>query len=338
MTPPPASTATATRVPAGLAALGLGFCGAKLLLSALELGVFTVLAGGALDERALVRELGLHGRGARDFLEALVALGLLERRGLAYANTADVAGLVRGPGYAAGFLDGANHVLYPAWNGLTAALRSGLPQADGDLDGMLRDPGRRRLYLAMMDGLSAPLAPELARAIDWGTVATVADIGGARGNMVALLLGAHPHLRGIVFDRPQNAQPCAEHTAAAGVGERVEFRGGDFFTEPLPEADVLVIGHVLADFAPDERRALIRAAYRALPPGGTLLVYDPMPADAGPSLESLVASLHMLVMTPAGAGYRPAECGAWMTEAGFARTATARLPLGNGLVLGHKGR
>lgn len=323
-------------VPALVADLGLAFCGSKLLLSALELGVFTALADGPLDEPGLRGRLGLHERGARDFLESLVALGLLARHGDAFANTPAVAGLVRGPAYAAGLLDGANHVLYPAWGGLSAALRTGAPQADADLDGMLHDPGRQRMYLAMMDGLSTPLAPALATAIDWSTATTVADVGGARGNMVTLLLAAHPHLRGVVFDRPQNSGPCAEHTAAAGIGDRVTFRGGDFFADPLPTADVIVIGHVLADFSESRRRALIRSAFRALPPGGTLLVYDPMPADEDPSLQSLVASLHMLVMTPAGAGYRPSRCVSWMTEAGFAHTSIRSLPLGNGLVVGHK--
>ncbi len=318
--------------------LGLAFCGSKLLLSALELGVFTALAAGPVELAALRRELGLHERGARDFLDALVALGLLERDGETYANAAGAAGLVRGPAYAAGFLDGANHVLYPAWGRLTEALRTGAPQADGDLDGMLQDPARQRTYLAMMDGLSAPLAPALAGAIDWGGVRTVADVGGARGNMVALLLGAHPHLRGVVFDRPQNAGPCAEHMAAAGLGDRVDFRGGDFFTDPLPAADVVIIGHVLADFSAEQAQALVRAAQRALNPGGALLVYDPMPADEDPSLPSLVASLHMLVMTPAGAGYRPSRCAAWMTAAGLATIRTAPLPLGNGLVIGRKER
>lgn len=328
--------ARSAHVPAVVADLGLAFCGSKLLLAALELGVFTALADGPLDETDLRPRLGLHERGARDFLESLVALGLLVRHGHAYANTPEVAGLVRGPAYAAGFLDGANHVLYPAWGGLSTALRTGAPQADGDLDGMLRDPGRQRMYLAMMDGLSAPLAPVLATAIDWSDVTTVADVGGARGNLVTLLLAAHPHLRGVVFDRPQNGDPCAEHTAAAGVGDRVAFHGGDFFTDPLPAADVMVVGHVLADFSEDRRRALIGSAFRALPPGGTLLVYDPMPADENPSLPSLVASLHMLVMTSAGAGYRPSRCLSWMTDAGFVRTSTRPLPLGNGLVVAHK--
>lgn len=317
--------------------LGLSFAGAKVLLSALEFGVFTMLADGPLTEPELCAKLGLHGRGAGDFLSALVVLGLLERDGETYRNTPEAArSLVRGENYAAGFLEGANFVLYSAWGGLSDALRTGVPQDAGDFEDMLADPMRQRIYLSMMDSLSGPLAPALAGAIDWTKHRTVADIGGARGNMVSQLLLAHPHLHGKVFDRPQNEPACVEHTGTLGVGDRVEFTGGDFFSDELPEADVLIIGHVLADFSLEQRKSLVEKAFRAVRPGGALLVYDPMPDHGSPDLASLVASLHMLVMTPAGAGYPPAAVIDWMMAAGFAGASVRQLSLGNTLVIGQK--
>jgi hypothetical protein len=317
--------------------LGLAFAGSKILLSALEFGLFTTLAGGSATEAELCARLGLHGRGAADFLNALVVLGLLERVGETYRN-APIAEdlLIRGERYSAGFLDGANFVLYPAWGGLSTALRTGTPTATGDFEQMLSDPDTQRVYLSMMDSLSGPLAPSLADALDWSGFRTVADVGGARGNMISLLLRHHDHLRGVVFDRPQNAGACAEHSATLGVGERVGFRGGDFFADELPEADVVIIGHVLADFSLEERKSLVAKAFRAVRPGGAFLVYDPMPDPDLLDLSSLVASLHMLVMTPGGEGYRPAECASWMTAAGFTTTSVRPLALGNTLVIGHK--
>lgn len=328
---------TGTDASSRITDLGLGFASSKILLTALELGVFTVLTDGPLTEPELRERLGLHGRGAKDFFDALVVLGLLQREDGRYRNSPEAArDLVRGPGYRAGFLDGANFVLYPAWGQLSTALRTGQPQAVGDFEEMLRNPEQQRVYLSMMDSLSGPLAPDLATCLDWSVHTTVADVGGARGNMVGLLLREHPHLRGIVFDRPQNATACAEHTAALGVGERVVFRGGDFFTDELPETDVMIIGHVLADFSVEERKALVAKAYRAVRPGGALLVYDPMPDEDKPDLMSLVGSLHMLVMTPAGAGYRPADCIEWMEQAGFDGATVQQLGLGNTLVIGRK--
>jgi len=317
--------------------LGTAFAPAKIVLAALELGVFSALRDGPATAAGLADRLGLHPRGAADFLAALAALGLLHRDGDAYRNT-EVSGrrLVRGPGYAGGFLEGANAVLYPAWGGLAEALRTGRPQADGDLDGMLRDPGRQAGYLAMMDGLSAPVLPAVAAAVDWAGRADVTDVGGARGALAAMLLGAHPHLRGTVFDRPQNAGPCARLAAERGVADRLRFRGGDFFADPLPAADVVVIGHVLADFSLAQRRELVRAAYRAVRPGGALVVYDPMPDPDRPHLPSLVASLHMLVMTPAGSGYPPADCRGWLEEAGFGAVEVRPAAGGNTVVVGHR--
>jgi len=335
-------TAVADEVPAkiGLAdvgGLGLGFASAKILLTALEFGLFTILADGPRTEPQLREQLGLHGRGHLDFLTALVAFGVLERDGEVYRNAPVAAEhLVRGPGYSGAFLEGANFALYPAWGGLSSALRTGEPQNSGDFEAMLDDPEGRRRYLAMMDSLSGPLAPELVSAIGWHGHQVVTDVGGARGNMVSALLRGRPHLRGVVFDRPQNAAACAEHTAALGVGDRVTFVGGDFFTDELPETDVMVIGHVLADFSLEQRKALVHKAYRAIRPGGALLVYDPMPDDRHPDIAGTIASLHMLVMSPAGSGYRPADCIDWITGAGFTAASTWRLGMGNTLVVGRK--
>jgi hypothetical protein len=318
--------------------IGLGFATAKILLTALELGLFTNLATeGPATEEEIRDRLGLHGRGLLDLLGALVVFGVLTRDGDRYRNTPVAeTHLVRGPTYDAGFLEGANFALYPAWGGLSAALRTGAPQNIGDFEAMLSDPEGQRRYLAMMDSLSGPLAPELAAALDWHAHTVVTDVGGARGNMVSLLLRQFDHLRGVVFDRPQNEPACAEHTTSLGTRDRVEFRGGDFFTDELPETDVLIIGHVLADFSQEQKLSLVRKAFRAVRPGGAFIVYDPMPDPDRPDLDSTVASLHMLVMSPAGAGYRPSECVGWMTDAGFTGVSTRKLSMGNSLVVARK--
>ncbi|MGP3977326.1 methyltransferase [Streptomyces sp. 8N114] len=335
----PESTTLDSPEASALAQLGLGFAASKLLLSALELGVFTALdetADGTAEAEELRAALGLHPRAASDFFDALTAVGLLERQYGRYRNSeAARRHLVRGPAYQGGFLEGANFVLYPAWGRLTEALRTGQPQAEGDFEAMLSDPQARRMFLAMQDSLSQPLIPHLLDALDWSGYTTLTDVGGARGNLAARIVRERPGLTATVFDRPQNAEPCAEHVQDLGVPESVTFSGGDFFTDPLPPADVVVIGHVLADFSRDERRTLIEKAYAAVHDGGALLVYDPMNGDK-PELASLIASLHMLVMTPAGAGYHPDHCTGWMEQAGFTEVTGHPLPLGNTLLVARK--
>lgn len=118
--------------------LGLGFWGSKTLLSAIELGLFTELAAGPLNVQDLTRRLKLHSRGARDFFDALVSLGMLEREGNLYGNTADTDQfLVRGgPAYIGGMLEMANERLYPSWGSLTLGLRTGLPQNEMKTGGL----------------------------------------------------------------------------------------------------------------------------------------------------------------------------------------------------------
>ena len=110
--------------------LGLGFWASKTMLSAVELDVFTTLDRGPLDAHALASRLGLHQRSALDFLDALVAMHVLEREGGQYRNTPDAAEfLVRGkPAYVGGFLEMSNARLYRFWGDLTEALQTGKPQ------------------------------------------------------------------------------------------------------------------------------------------------------------------------------------------------------------------
>src|SRR5213594_4270441 len=107
--------------PENIMQLGLGFWASKTMLSAVELGLFTELAKGPLDARALTERLGLHQRSARDFFDALVSLRMLERHGDRYANTPETDQFLdrAKPTYVGGMLEMANMRLYPFWGSLT---------------------------------------------------------------------------------------------------------------------------------------------------------------------------------------------------------------------------
>ncbi|WP_018681701.1 methyltransferase [Actinokineospora enzanensis] len=316
---------TSLTSPADIIRLGMSFSTAKCLLTGLRYDLFGKLADGPLDAGQVQAELGLHERGVRDFLSVLVNLGLLQRDGQRYRNsTTSERYLVRdSPSYVGGFLERADRMLYPAWGRLDEMLRTGRPTAEADYLEMVRDPGRLRQFLGMMDALTTLIGPELAQALDWSGHRSVLDLGGARGNLVAGLVKAHPHLRGGVFDLPVMAEPFAEHMAALGLTDRVAFHGGDFFRDDLPAAEVIVVGHVLHDWAPEQCRAIVRKAYAALEPGGVLVVYDRMVDDGLTDLTNLVVSLSMMLTTEGGAEYTPGEYRSWLEEAGF-RVGDAR--------------
>src|SRR5882724_11134496 len=143
--------------------LGLGFWGSKAVLSAVELGLFTLLADGPRDEAAIRKELALHARSSRDFLDTLVAIGLLSRSGDGkYANSPDSDAFLdrRKPSYIGGILEMANARLFKFWGSLTEALKTGKPQneAKGDADlfeAIYRDPEVLRGFVSAMSGISA---------------------------------------------------------------------------------------------------------------------------------------------------------------------------------------
>jgi O-methyltransferase domain len=110
----------------------------------------------------------------------------------------------------------------------------------------------------------------------------------------------------------------AEDFNVARDRDRLSFTAGDFFTDSLPQADVLVMGHILHDWNLDEKRLLLRKAYDALPEAGALIVYDAIIDDERRSNAfGLLMSLNMLIETPGGFDYTGADCRAWMQEAGF---------------------
>ncbi|QLY32106.1 methyltransferase [Nocardia huaxiensis] len=314
-----------------LLGIGLGFWESRTLLSAVELGVFTVLGERQLTAEELREELGLHPRAARDFFDALVAMEVLRREDGRYANAADTAQyLDRNRGeYIGGFLEMAATRLYGFWAGLTEGLRTGLPQneakAGGDFFATLyRDQDRLRAFQRAMTGLSLPSAHAIAQEFPWQRWLTVADIGTAQGALLRTVLDSHPHLQGIGFDLPVCEPIFTEYVAP--LGKRACFQPGDFFTDPLPTAEVLVFGHILHDWDLGTKRMLLTKAHKALPDGGAILVYETLiDDDRRTNLAGLLMSLNMLIETPAGFDYTAADLREWLSETGFRDPQTVRL-------------
>jgi hypothetical protein len=322
---------------------GLAFWASKTLLSAIELGVFTELARGPLALGSLRDALGLHPRAARDFLDALVALGFLTRSDGHYANTPDTdLFLDRGkPSYVGGILEMANARLYPFWAGLTQALRTGLPQnevAHGDpdlFDRLYADQARLEQFLAAMTGISRGANLAIARRFPWEDYRSFVDVGTAQGDLAAQIALAHPHLHGTGFDLPPVRPIFEEYVRALGVADRLDFAPGSFFEQTLPKADVVLMGHILHDWDLPTKRMLIGKAYDALPEGGALVVYDSIIDDDRKSNAfGLLMSLNMLIETPGGFDYTGADCTGWMKDAGFRQTRVEHLLGPDSMVVG----
>ena len=341
---PKPATPDSTVSPDAILQLGFAFWGSKTLLSAVELGLFTLLADGPLSVETVTARLALHPRSVRDFLDALVALGQLERKDGLYANTAAGALFLdrRKPTYVGGILEMANARLYPFWGALTEGLRTGNPQNEAkegrDLfDEIYRSPAILAEFLKAMSGISLGAANAISVKFSWADYKSFADIGTAQGALPVALAQAHPHLAGIGFDLPVVRQHFETYVAQRGLSERLSFHAGDFFADSLPAADVILMGHILHDWGLEKKRMLIRKAYAALPYGGALIVYDSVIDDERrKNAFGLLMSLNMLIETREGFDFTGADCMGWLREAGFVETRVEPLAGPDSMVIGIK--
>jgi hypothetical protein len=347
------SVGAATSVAAPVAApspeqilqIGLGFWASKTLLSAVEMEVFTELARGPEGLEILSGRLGLHPRSAHDFLDALVALGFLERNDGVYSNTpsTDLFLDKKKPSYIGGILEMSNQRLYGHWNKLTTALRTGQPQGEAGNEAtetftaLYADPARLKSFLKAMTGVSRGANLAIAAKFPWANYRTVVDAGPAQGDLLTQVALKNTHLLGIGFDLPEVGPIFEEYMESNGLSSRVKFQAGSFFTDPIPSAEVVMMGHILHDWNLEEKRMLIAKAYDALPQGGALLVYDALiDDDRRKNAFGLLMSLNMLIETPGGYDYTGAECIGWMKDAGFSEARVEHLVGPDSMVIGIK--
>jgi hypothetical protein len=325
--------------------IGFGFWASKTLLSAVEMGVFTELAKRPEGLEELTGRLGLHRRSARDFLDALVALGFLERHDEKYSNTPDTDLFLdkHKPSYIGGILEMCNHRSYGHWDHLTEGLRTGLPQSELKGGGapvfetIYADPARLKEFLKAMSGVSRGANMAIATKFPWEQYKTVVDAGPAQGDLLTQVLLKKQHLTGVGFDLPEVGPIFEEYVEAHGLASRLRFKAGSFFTDALPKADVVMMGHILHDWNLEEKRMLIGKAYDALPKGGALMVYDAIiDDDRSKNAFGLMMSVHMMIETYGGFDYTGADCQGWMREAGFKETRVEHLVGPDSMVVGIK--
>jgi hypothetical protein len=330
--------------PDAIMQLGFGCWGSKTLLSAVELGLFTELARGPLTLEDIRGRLRLHERSVRDFLDALVALGMLRREQGRYANTpATDLYLDRAkPTYMGGMLEMMSARLFRFWADLTEGLKTGQPQNEakhgGELfDTLYSDPSRLEQFLSAMTGLSLGIAHAMAGKFPWSQYRSFVDVGVAQGGLPVVLAQTHKHLTGVGADLPVVEPIFNKYVAAHGLQDRLKFARLDFFKEPLPRADVVIMGHILHDWDLPTKKMLIGKAYDALPAGGAFIVFEAIIDDERRNNAfGLLMSLNMLIETRGGFDYTGADCAGWMREAGFRQTRTEHLSGPDSMVIGVK--
>ena len=318
--------------PARILEVGTGFFSSKLLLSAVELDLFTLLSKGPLTGGQIEQALSLHPRGTWDFLDALVATGFLGREGKGetalYFNTAETGQYLdrSKPTYVGGILEMANSRLYRFWGDLTEALRTGEPQNEVKhkdqpmFDALYSDPARLEQFMDAMSGVSMANFEAFAKKFDFSPYRKMVDIGGATGQLSCIVAREHPHLQCRSLDLPV-VRPIAERRIEqAGMFGWVKAGEIDFLNEDFPEADIITMGMILHDWNLEKKKMLIAKAYAALPEGGAFVAIENIIDDERrQNAFGLMMSLNMLIEFGDAFDFTGADFASWCLEAGFRR-------------------
>jgi (2Fe-2S) ferredoxin/predicted O-methyltransferase YrrM len=299
------------------------FMPSRVILTALELDVFTALRNGC-NAGELAKRIAADPRGTEMLLNALVSLGLLQKDSSIFRNTPSAARFL-----AEGSRDSARQAqlhtanMWTRWSHLTGAVKSGSPAPS------VRNDESVGTFIAAMDHSARGRVRAITQALQLNGARRMLDLGGGSGAYSIAFAQASPELRSEIVDLPEVARLAQQHIAAAGLSDRIKVRPGDMLTAALPARsyDLVLLSSICHMFSPEENQALFARARAALAPGGRIAIADFIidPGKASPRSATLFA-LNMLVATHGGATYSEPEYDAWLKAAGFGEVKRVRMP------------
>ena len=319
--------------PAKIMEVGLGFMASKTLLTAVNLDLFTFLVDGERSGTEIAQRLGLQGRGLYDFLDTLVALGFLQRTGIKetarYSNSAESDFFLdeNKKTYIGGILKMANNRLFRFWADLEDGLKTGRPQNEvktgqaAVFEMLYSDPDRLREFVRAMGGIQMANFAKFASDFDFSSYRTLCDVVGSGAHLSIQVASRNSHMKCTSFDLPAVRPIASDLIEKAGVGDRVTIADGDFFKDPLPNADVITMGNILHDWGTSDKQMLIRKAFEALPDGGSLVIIENIIDDERrKNVFGMLMSLNMLIETEEGYDFSGSDFDSLAREAGFKET------------------
>ena len=316
--------------PAKILDLLVAFRRSKTMFAAVELGVFDQLNEAPAAADALATKLGCHGGAMQRLLEACVGLGLLSRVDNLFHNTPAATDYLcqSSDQRLTGYLRFSNDVGWKLWTNLAGAVREGSDRWketygwDGPIfSHFFRTEESKREFLMGMHGFGLISSPHVVRAFDLSQFRILCDLGGATGHLAIAACEAYASLQSIVFDLNEVVPLSKEIVAASSVHDRVLVTGGDFFNDPLPQADLYTLGRIVHDWNEVKIAKLLERIYAALPDGGGLLLAEKMIDDnrGGPDWAQM-QDLNMLCCTE-GRERTLSEYSKLLHQAGFKQVA-----------------
>ena len=320
--------------PAAIRELAMNFQSSRVLLTAVELRVFSLIGDGGLTSAEVAGRAASHPRATDRLLNALCAMRLLVKREDRFWNTPQSRRYLddSSPDFAAGL--GHTASMWHSWSGLTDAVREGKPA----LRAAINDRGDAWLkpFIAAMHYRAAQQAPEMADLIGLAGVKRVLDVGGGSGAFAAAFAAKEPGLVAVVFDLPNVVPLTRDYIAEAGLTGRVTTAVGDYLADPLPKGfDLVFLSAVIHSNSPEQNAALLASCAAALNPGGRVAVVDwVMEDDRVTPPGGAFFALNMLVATDQGDTFTEREIRGWMNEAGLAPGPRIDTGSGTSIVIG----
>jgi acetylserotonin O-methyltransferase len=310
----------------------------KTMFAAVSLGVFDALESAPKSLAGLAETLQLNSDALERLLDACVGLELLERTGALYRNTPAASTYLCKESRArlTGYINYSNRVLWKMWGNLEDAVREGTNRWqqtfgwDGPIfSNFFRTDEAMREFLMAMHGYGLISSPHVVAAFDLSRFRCLVDLGGATGHLAIAACRRYPGMRAVLFDLPDAGPLGREVVGASPVADRIDIAAGDFFVDPLPEADLFALGRILHDWTESKVLTLLGRVFDRLPSGGAVLIAEKLIDEdrAGPRWAQM-QNLGMLLYTE-GKERTLAEYKALLTNVGFAevRGATTLSPL-----------
>lgn len=298
----------------------------KTMFAAAALGLFDRLMKGPTDAATLAGHIGSDPGATERLLDACVGLGFLQKEGGAYSNlpVAEAYLCSSSPTSLVGYILYSNRALYPMWGNLEDAVREGSnrwrqtfgPEASL-FDHFFRTEEAKREFLTGMNGFGQLSSPKVVAAFDLGRFRELVDLGGATGHLAIAACERYPNLRATVYDLPAVIEVARDYIERSEVRNRIRLSYGDFFRDPIPQADLFALGRIIHDWSEKKIQELLRKICDSLPSGGALLLAERLlDEDKGGPTSALMQSLNMLVCTE-GKERTLSEYTALLREAGF---------------------
>jgi len=305
--------------PQAILELARNFMESRVLLTGAELNLFSLLASEPLSAEEVASRTGTSIQALTILLDALAAMELLAKQEGRYSSPPAISSLLseKGPESILPMVHHMAHV-WQRWSKLTERVKDreepGKPTES-------QEANQITAFIGAMHAIAARLAPGVVAAVNPGAARNLLDVGGASGTYTLAFLQAVPGMRATLFDKPEVIPMARRRLGEAGVMDRITLVGADFYRDEFPPGhDLALISAIIHQNSPGENLDLYRKVFRALLPGGRIIIRDHiMEPDRTRPRDGAIFAVNMLVATRGGNTYTFEEIRTGLVQAGFVR-------------------